>query len=350
MPTNFNDIMNRMRAMREAEGEGEAPPPADEGAAAPPPQDPPPADAPPVDPIEAEILAGEGEPPLEPPAEREEPSVKVSTLEDVSEVLGVPVEDLYNISVPMSQDGKRVDVRLGEWKDNYQSAQKIQEQSQQINDRVADLDHKMAQWGELVSGAETHIAAVFEAIEADEKSVDWKTLREDDPTEYVAKRQEFQDRKANLGKRVDELNAQRAKVAESLKAEYEENQRKYRALEREELFRQIPDWKDETVAQKDRTQISAYLKEVGFSDHEITGVTDHRAIMVARDAARYRAAVARAKAAKKGKGKTPTIKPSGRVERKTVQQEKVDQARQRLRKTGKLRDATAAYRASRDRG
>ena len=284
------------------------------------------------------------------PEDEGEP-LQVSTLEDISKALDVPISDLYNIAVPMSVDGERVEVKLGDWKDDYQNAQRLSAKEQQIQRRAQEADAAVQQWSEMYSKAEANAKVWIDMIESEEKSIDWKALREDDPTEYVAKRQEFQDRKAGIQARVGELEQQRMQAMQTQQAEYQRQQSEILARERDQLLRKLPSWKDESVASKERTELSKFLAESGFSSDEIAGVTDHRAILLARDAMRYRQAQQRATTGKRQpKSKAPIVKPGARAQRKTQAQELADALRGRLKKSGRIQDALALRRAGRRKG
>lgn len=289
--------------------------------------------------------------PSDPPGE--EP-LSLSTLSDVSEALGVPVDELYKISVPVSRDGQRIDVPLGEWKDAYQASQDLRAKEAKLESELAQrqqqLQDQAQRWASDIERAEAVALAVNDAILSEEKSINWKQLREEDPQEYVLKRQELQDRKAQLEANVSAINKQKEEAERRYREEIESRQRSYLAEQREALYKALPDWRDPDKAKAEQTKITRFLRDSGFTDQEIGSVVDHRHLLLIRDAMRYRDVQAKAKQTRKGeKAKTPVIKPGARSTRKGSADEKIDGLRAKLKKTGSVRDAASLYAAMKGR-
>ncbi len=53
------------------------------------------------------------------------------------------------------------------------------------------------------------------------------------------------------------------------------------------MLERIPAWKDQEVAQKEKSAISSYAKTIGFNDEEISSVVDARAVELLRKAYLY---------------------------------------------------------------
>ena len=83
------------------------------------------------------------------------------------------------------------------------------------------------------------------------------------------------------------------------------------------------------------------LKARGFSDTEIEGVSDHRVLLMARDAMRWRESASKTDAAKKKivKIAKKTIRPGAKQTKDEQRTEALQPIRQRLKKTGDWKDA-----------
>jgi len=83
--------------------------------------------------------------------------------------------------------------------------------------------------------------------------------------------------------------------------------------ERDSLLTKLPAWKNEKVAAKERAAIVNFLNDAGFSNDDLAGLTDHRSILVARDAMLYRQMM-------KGNGKqAPQQQPQGKPAPRVMQ-------------------------------
>ncbi len=50
------------------------------------------------------------------------------------------------------------------------------------------------------------------------------------------------------------------------------------------MLDKLPDWKDADKAKAEQGRVREYLKNQGFTDDEVGGVSDHRAVLMARKA------------------------------------------------------------------
>lgn len=86
--------------------------------------------------------------------------------------------------------------------------------------------------------------------------------------------------------RVLTRNAEEVQRVQSKKRGEEETARTRRLADSESrsLSMSFPEWNDVAQGPKVREQITAYARGIGFSDQELSGLTDHRFILVLRDA------------------------------------------------------------------
>ena len=180
--------------------------------------------------------------------------------------------------------------------------------------------------------------AVLESQLEDQQKIDWQALITQDPVEYLKQQHLAQTRQAQL----QQMYQQRQQLEQVAQAEQAEALKAHVESEREKLFANIPEWKDEAKRKAGATELMNYLKTQGLSEQEIVSVTDHRAITQSYKAMKYDQMIAKATAAAKQIKNTPerVLRPAGgestQIDRRTA-------AFQRLGKTGRVEDAGAVF-------
>lgn len=167
-------------------------------------------------------------------------------------------------------------------------------------------------------------------------------LARTDPAEWVIQNADFQQRYADYQKAVQERHT----LANRMSAEQEREVAEWRKTERDKLHEKLPEWRDPGKAQAEQKLVAEYLMEQGYSQDDLKELFDHRALIVAREAALWRqhqAAVKSAKAKQTKPEPAKAIKP-GAAQQKTGDQQvaKVDQLRAKAKRTGN-QDDIAAY-------
>ena len=147
--------------------------------------------------------------------------------------------------------------------------------------------------------------------------VDWATAFDTDPFNAL-----------KLKEQRDQLREQRnAKIAEfqTKRQQFEAGQaqaaRQRFAAEQAALLNKLPEWRNTEQATKEQREIANTLAQsYGFNEAEIAGLVDHRMVMVARDAMKYRMLQAN-KTAKVQQVRTapPVIKPGAQQDKGKVE-------------------------------
>ena len=100
------------------------------------------------------------------------------------------------------------------------------------------------------------------------------------------------------------------------------------------------------MAQKEGAEVAAFLKsQYKATDEEIGAIVDPRVIDMARDAMRYRRSLEKLELAKQQQPSEPTPASGGRKETPKVarhrrRRKQIDDARKKLKESGKMEDAT----------
>lgn len=299
-----------------------------------------------------EVAEPESTPEAEAASEAEE--LEVETLAELAEHFNIDPADLYQLKVPVTMaDGTKAEVSLGEWKDGYKTSQDAQVEARRAAEARQELEARQtaleAEWRGKVQDAAATLQVAETNLNADFNSVDWNALRETDPAEWSAKRQQFAERNAQLQQAKREI-AERWQQHEAQTQESQQQQlAEHLETERQLLMRALPEWADEATAEKERSDLSNYLMKSGFASNEVSSVSDHRLVVMARKAMLYDQQVRTADAAKKrvikiGK-KSP--KPGARISQAEQQQDAIRPLREKFRKSGRIEDGVALLEARR---
>jgi len=110
------------------------------------------------------------------------------------------------------------------------------------------------------------------------------TLIDSDPQEFMRQQAQYNQRAQHFQKAMSERQA----LQQRMSAEQQQRQAMHLRQETERLEAVLPEWRNPKVRAEETKQIADYLGSVGFSQEEIGTVADHRALLIARDAAKYR--------------------------------------------------------------
>ena len=209
----------------------------------------------------------------------------------VAQMLGleddaIEVDDDGNIQIHAKIDGKPAKVSLKDLRHSYELAETHEERLRQLGrDRKAFKDESTTALERMAAQHQQFNQSV-EAIEAeyasDVQSVEWTKLREEDPTEYNAKRMDYEDRK----QRINQYKAHSQQQANVLQTG---RQQKFVEMQTEgaksltevftgEAYRNAPEWGE------DESQVLAkWITDQGFSAQDIGQVGVWQVFKWARD-------------------------------------------------------------------
>ncbi len=275
------------------------------------------------------------------------------TTEDFAELLGVSGD-----AISVGEDGEvLIRTKAGEDIQNvslqalikaHQTEKHVTQKSQEVSEARKAFETERGEYVQKVTTQLNEAANLTQLFEqqllSEFNGVNWETLRATNPAEFAARRQDFADKQAALNNAKTQLGAQAQQLNADQQAEMAGQRNEMLATEGEALLTAIPAWSDGEVAKTEKAAIGAYAAEkYGFSDADLDQITDHRAILVLRDAMRYRQGKGKAEVVKKKIKSLPKItKPGSNKQRKNPESEQVKARKIRLRKTGTVRDAAAA--------
>lgn len=241
--------------------------------------------------------------------------------------------------ITVKVNGQELQVKQSELIANYQkdsaAAQKFEEAAQlrkQAESETAQARKERQEYTEKLG----QFAQQLEFLQS--QPVDWQALLENDPSEYLKQRHIFDQRQIQL----NQAKAAEAHLKQQSQVEAEHQYRNYLKTEEEALLSKVPEWKDATKAQAERTAIAHYLTSTGFHEEQINRISDHRVVLMARKAMQFDQLMSKATTATKKVAPLPAkverpgngdaTKPDGRSE-----------AMKRLQRSGKIEDAARAF-------
>lgn len=193
------------------------------------------------------------------------------------------------------------------------------------------------QYAERLRGL-AEIAPQLDPIIAEGQKLDWVKLANEDPATYTAKRAQYEERVWQI----------RQIQAEKQRTDAEEATQKARA-ELGKLIEKLPEWSDETKAKEGFASLTKELADgYGFNEDDVGAISDHRLVLIARDAIAYRKLMADKKAAEAKKvADAPKVqKPGATTEAKRDADSRIKSLKQQARKTGRTDDTVAAVMAA----
>tara|TARA_R100000353_G_C6501886_1_gene194393 strand:+ start:590 stop:1633 length:1044 start_codon:yes stop_codon:yes gene_type:complete len=237
-------------------------------------------------------------------------------------------------------DGKDVEVSLEELMNGYsrqadytRKSQVLAEQRQKAQEELEATQQERQRY---LSQLEQYNVQADKQLE-EFKSVDWTKLKQEDPSEYMLKRDQYR-----------ELQDSQREVAEEQQRLVRKQQEEAQAKWQEELTRQqeimaqrLPDWADPEKGPKLKREIKSFAVKKGFTEQEVNTLIDARSVDVLHKAMLYENLLDAKISKKKAKVVPKVTRPGTKTTKAEVDSEKVKQQRQRLKRTGHTKDAAS---------
>ena len=170
---------------------------------------------------------------------------------------------------------------------------------------------------------------------------DWDTLYDADPTMAAKAERQYRKQQQEREAQLQAVQAEQQRLQQMPAQKAQQMQAHYLEQQRAMLPDLIPEWRDSTVAKSEAAKIRSFLISEGFSEQDVSGLTNATLVKLARKAMLYDQGQTRATEAKKQpaaqKGPRP-LKSGSRGSQPKATSE-TQKAQQRLRQTGRLSDA-----------
>jgi len=187
-----------------------------------------------------------------------------------------------------------------------------------------------------------HSQALLEMTNQEFENVNWQQLEVEDPAQFLLLKDKFRERQGAITTAIDKMKA----VETDRVAEMEKTTVQNRSAEISALHKAKPEWTDQAVATAAMNETNTFLMDSGFSQEEINGLSDHRYLLIAYDAAQYRKLQKQApqKLEKlRSLPKTGVLRSTARRDTASAAQKNAQKNMDRLKQSGDERDAARIF-------
>jgi hypothetical protein len=252
-------------------------------------------------------------------------------------------ETLYAVTV----NGEEQQVTLDELMSGYSRQSDYTRKTQDVAKERKQMGELQAQYASEIHQARAERQQYLESLNqiiANSASnldkftnVDWESIKENDPIEYVTKREEFREAQ-------EKVQAMQRDQYMAHQKQLEDNKiMRTRALQEEsgKLVEVLPGWGEPDKQKKIVSTIREYASGQGFTEEELNSLVDHRSLLVLMKAQKYDAMQNSDVKSKKLKNKPRVIRSGKGITRSSSDKSKRAVQMKRLRGTGHIDDASA---------
>lgn len=215
-------------------------------------------------------------------------------LSDIAKLLGadesaLDVDDDGNVLVRTKVDGQEGKAKFADLVKSYQLQGHVDKQVREAAEmRKAAQEQAQAvqQQVQIQQQLVGHIAEV-KAVEAELSkyhAINWRDLYDSDPATAAKLDHQYRELQQQHAQKVNVVN----QAHQHLQQQSEQQRHATLVTERQALLKAVPDWADDAKAAKDKEAIMADLKSRGYTDNDLQNLSDHKAVLLARDAWLYR--------------------------------------------------------------
>lgn len=292
---------------------------------------------------EADAEVPEGE------ATEAQPDVsQITSLAELAESTGIGLDRILDMALSTKIDGKDGRATIRELQKSYQLdghlSNKLKTAADERKAFESERTRVAGEWQQKQMQMDAGLQVLQRALQGRFASVDWQGLRDTDPGQFNARYVEFQQDQAMLNHIADQIGQERNTVNEQQRQAQEKLLREQFDL----LESKVPEWAGDTGKKTRETEISEmadiFEKSYGITRAELDRLTDHRDFLVARDALKWQKLQAsKPQVLKKVVAAPKLLKPGTQQSQAAQAGVAITQAREQLRKTGKLSDAASVF-------
>jgi hypothetical protein len=238
--------------------------------------------------------------------------------------------------------GEEKEVTLDELMQGYQLGADYTKKTQEVAEQRKAVEAEQQAIQEAKQVRDTY-AQRLQAIEQfltgnQDSPEDLAAMKENDPIGYAVKVAELTEKKEQLA----QVRAEQERLAQQQQAEQQQEMAKFVQQEATKLSQVLPEFSDPTKGEQIRNEIRNYGKSVGFSDQELANVYDSRHVLMLHKAMMYdKLQKSKPQVTKKVAQAPKMVKSGTKVKEGNADIRKKQM--QRLKQTGKARDAAALF-------
>jgi hypothetical protein len=271
----------------------------------------------------------------EPQEEAEETSEEVEGDDEESEE-EAPRDQKFIVKV----DGKEIEVPKEELIRGYQreadytrKTQKLAEERKLVESEFQQVRGEREQYAQILGQLQQKLHE-FEPAEPD-----WNRLEYEDPTEYARQWTSHQ-------RRLQQKNAVLAEQMRLQQMQQAESQKQIQTVLQQEvkiLKEKIPEWSSPEKAKAEGKALMEYGQGLGFSEQELNGITDSRALLALHKAWKYDQMISKRPEFQAKIKKAPKMASPGSAGSVSSKSGELNNAKKRLAQTGSVRDAASLF-------
>jgi hypothetical protein len=171
------------------------------------------------------------------------------------------------------------------------------------------------------------------------KGENLEALKELDPIGYAVKVAEMSQREKQLAV----LQQEQQRIAQQQQAEQSERLQYHLAEESQKLSSVIPGYANPKEGDSIRKDIREYAKSIGWSDQELAGLYDSRAVLSLYHGMKYAKLQSNKPSVNKKLEAAPKMLKAGTSQPRNSEAEQNQKLRAKLQQTGKIRDAALLF-------
>jgi len=190
-------------------------------------------------------------------------------------------DELYEVKV----DGSPVRVDLDELKAGYSRQEDYSRKARALADERRTFETESQSVQQDRDRYAQGLKQLTDALQSIQGEPDWDQLHKELPAdEFLKRKADWEVSQSNL-ERLQRHQQEEARTADDAR---QAQWQKYLRVEQDKLKAAIPEWEDTAKAKAEWEKLTAVAKQYGFPENEFNMVTDHRAILILRDAMKYR--------------------------------------------------------------
>jgi hypothetical protein len=264
--------------------------------------------------------------------------IDVNDIVDNEETISTNEETLYEVTI----NGTKHQVTLDELTKGYSRESDYTKKTMDLSNQRKDIESMQGNLKselEAVKNSRNQYAERLDEISKQlsrEENIDWETLYQDDPAEYVRKKAQSDMRKEKL----QQAQFEQQKIQDEQRSEQEKVYNEYIANERRLLEEKLPIYKNKEKGAEFIKKITNYARENGYTEQELAMMVDHRAVLMLADAYKYDQLKKTKLSGKKVSNPPKIVRPNAsNVSADSEQKQNVDKRMSRLKKSGHIKDA-----------
>jgi hypothetical protein len=208
------------------------------------------------------------------------------TTTDLSKFLGIDeslidIDDDGTVKLKTKIDGAEGTAKLQDLLKSYQLEGHVNKKSMEVAEREKAVQQYMQQAESQAQARLQHVETLAnvaaQELLKEYNNIDWNTLEISDPGQAALLRQKFQERHAQIRNVISEVEQNKAMQAQKSQEQLQQTL----ASEARKLPEIIPEWKDESTANRELGEIRQWGLKSGFTPEELGQVVfaSHFAVM-----------------------------------------------------------------------